>query len=280
MMSTYFPRIIGLSLLTATWSAACHADLHLVGENMPPYNYVDPHSGQVIGLSIDLLSAAAAHAQVKIDKIQQMPMIRAIEQALSEPDTCVMSLIRTPEREPHFRWVGPYVADHWVFYARDDFTGHLKTLDDAKRYRIGSDIHGHKTAYLSGLGFTELDLAQEDAMNARKLAVGRFDLWLVGLYQGMAFADMAGVTHIHPVFEVARVDYYLACNPNFSESKVDALQSALKTMVKNKETARLEAPYAAAITQRFRCNGREPIEGKVIQCIDTPSNMDLHARRR
>jgi len=220
--------------------------LHLVGENIPPYNYVDSHTGHVVGLSVDLLNAAAAHARIKIVEIQQMPMVRAIDQARRQADTCVMSLIRTPEREPLFRWIGPYAVNHWVFYARDDFTPILKTLDDAKHYRIGSDAHGRKTAYLKSLGFTNLDLAPEDALNGRKLAAGRFDLWLVGLYQGQAFADQAGVTHIHPVFEVARVDYYLACNLNISATTAGALQSALEAMIKNKEAERIEAPYVAA----------------------------------
>jgi len=229
--------------------SVCRADLHLVTENMPPYNYVDPRTGQVIGLSVALLSAAAAHAHIKIADIQQMPMVRAIELARSQADTCVLPLIRTPEREPLFRWIGPYAVNRWVFYARNDFKPVIQSLDDAKRYRIGSDIHGRKTAYLKGRGFTALDLAPEDALNARMLAVGRFDLWLAGLYEGQAFADQAGVVNIHPVFEVARVDYYLACNPHLAATTVDAMMSALRTMAKSGEAARIEAPYAAAVSR-------------------------------
>lgn len=235
-------RVCLFGMLVST----CRADLHLVTENMPPYNYVDPASRQVIGLSVDLLDAAVKLAHVKIAEIEQMPMVRAIELAHNQADTCVFPLIRTPDREARFRWIGPYAANHWVFYARDDFKPVIRSLDDARRFRIGSDIHGRKTAYLKSLGFTTMDLAPEDALNARMLSVGRFDLWLAGLYEGRAFADQAGVKNIHPVFEVARVDYYLACNPHIAAAVADALQSAVAEIIKTGEAARLEAPYRAA----------------------------------
>ena len=80
------------------------------------------------------------------------------------------------------------------------------------------------------MGFDAMDLLPEDAGNAKRLVAGRFDLWLVGLYEGKVFADMDQIKNIRPVFEVKAVDYYLACNPAVSGGSIAALNGALKNM--------------------------------------------------
>jgi len=234
-------RVVLLALLP--WTA--HADLRLVTEDNPPLNFRDAGSGEVRGVSVDVLREAAARTHVKIGSIALLPMVRAIELARTEADTCVFPLVRTAERERQFVWVGPYTQNIWVFYARNDFATPIATLDDAKHFRIGSDLHSVKTAYLLSHGFTNLDLVPEDANNPKKLAAGRFDLWLVGLYEGRIFAQQAHINDVKPVFEVKRVDYYLACQRALAPERVAALNAALGRMQADGTIQRMTDQYTS-----------------------------------
>jgi polar amino acid transport system substrate-binding protein len=251
-------RFLISSLLALLPSIGC-AGLHLVTQDKPPFNYLETDTGKITGLSIDILRAAAAKAKVSIASIDLYPMIRSIDMARTRSDTCVFPLVRTAERENLFEWVGPFAQNIWVFYARDDFNGQISTLEDAKKFQIGSDPHSAKTTYLKSLGFNSMDLLGEDSLNARKLSVGRFDLWLVGLYDGKTFADEAKVTNIKPVFEVKDVDYFLACNKGVSAKEIAALNEAIKSLKKDGTIQRAMDSY------RHQFFGRNVLKGALIK---------------
>jgi len=226
MLLSRIVSLLTLSLLPLV----CHADLRLITQDKPPFNYLDTSTGQVIGLSIDILRDASSRAKVAVSNIGLYPMVRSVDMARKQADTCVFPMIRTKERENLFKWVGPYTRNVWVFYARDDFKTPISSLEEAKKFRFGSDIHSAKTSYLASMGFNAMDLLPEDAANAKRLAAGRFDLWLVGLYEGKVFADVNHIKNIRPVFEVKTVDYYLACNLSVPTGSIAALNDALKNM--------------------------------------------------
>jgi polar amino acid transport system substrate-binding protein len=225
-----FLRFAAAGMLTAAglFAAPVHA-LDLVTEDNAPFNYADgPHVG---GFSTEILQEMGKRANVPM-KFQVLPWARAYQSALSLPDTCVYSTVKLPEREALFKWVGPLTVNKWALFARSDFNRQLKSIEDAKRYRIGGVTMDAKAMYLKSLGFTSIDLVGDDNLNLAKLIAGRIDLWISGLYKGKESAAQVGSKTVKPVMIVREVDYYLACNPKTADGTIASLTHALGALQK------------------------------------------------
>lgn len=167
-------------------------------EALPPLNY--EADGKVTGFSSELLDLMAAETRITVRKML-LPWSRAYERTTREKDTLIYSLVRTPEREALFQWVGPISPRRILLYKlRDRSDIALKSLDDARAYRIGSTIESAATKNLMAQGFTVtnpqqpmgpgLDLGLHDQMNLKKLLARRFDL-LVSLDWAAEFNSLA-----------------------------------------------------------------------------------------
>ena len=174
--------------------------LQALTEALPPLNF--EQDGKVTGFSSELLDLMAQEAGVSLQK-QLLPWARAYDRATKPGDTVLYSLVRTPEREALFRWVGPIGPRRILLYRWADRTDiQAKSLDDVRGYRIGSTLESAATKSLLRQGFAPippeggtagLDLVVNDEQNMRKFIAKRFDL-LVSLDWAAAFnAKNAGV---------------------------------------------------------------------------------------
>jgi polar amino acid transport system substrate-binding protein len=176
--------------------------LRALTEALPPLNY--ELNGQVVGFSSELLDMLALEAGVTVQK-QLLPWARAYRMALDDADTIIYSLVRTPERETLFQWVGPISPRKIVLYrmaTRKELA--VTHLDDVRPYKVGVVRESAAAKALINKGFTvdkELELALDDATNMRKFKAGRFD-FLVSLDWAAAYntqqndmtpADLAAV---------------------------------------------------------------------------------------
>ena len=110
--------------------------LQVVTEILPPYQYLNSDAS-VGGLATDKLNALFSVLQISPD-IQAMPWARAYKVAQSRPDTLIYSIVRTPEREALFQWVGVLVSTKTFLVGlkqRSDI--HIDSLADLNRYRVG-----------------------------------------------------------------------------------------------------------------------------------------------
>lgn len=170
-------------------------------ESLPPLSYeVD---GKVIGFSSELLDMVAGEANLPLQK-QLLPWSRAYEMVARNRNMLIYSLVRTPEREALFQWVGPISSRRIVLYKHRNRTDiSLKSLDDARAYRIGTTLESAATKSLIKQGFVVnggqqslgpgLDIGLHDQMNLNKFMAKRFDL-LVSLDWAAAYnAQNAGL---------------------------------------------------------------------------------------
>jgi len=161
--------------------------LKAVTEALPPLNY--ELNGQVVGFSSELLDTLALDAGIGVQK-QVLPWVRAYRMALDDADTIIYSLVRTPEREALFQWVGPISPRKIVLYRmtkRKDLA--LTSLDEVRAYKVGVVRESASAKALINKGFTadkELELGLDDATNMRKFKAGRFD-FLVSLDWAAAY---------------------------------------------------------------------------------------------
>jgi polar amino acid transport system substrate-binding protein len=215
--------------------------LHLNTEDYPPFNYVDPGTRKVTGISVDILAEALRRTAIT-GTMTVLPWQRAYAEALGNADTCVFSTTVTDERKPLFKWVGPLTTNDWTLFARADSTIALKTLDDAKPYRIGGYQGDAAGEFMKSGGFT-VDAATRDELNPAKLDAGRIDLWVTGKLVGPYYAKSQGIVGLKQVFTINHEDLALACNKGVPDATITALSMAVDAMKADGTAAGIEAKY-------------------------------------
>lgn len=94
---------IAVILVTSRTSIAKANTWLAVTENFPPYNYLK--DGAAAGYATELIRHLEAESGIHF-MIEVLPWSRAMLLASSKPNVLIYSMLRTPEREPHYHWVG------------------------------------------------------------------------------------------------------------------------------------------------------------------------------
>ena len=223
-------------LLAGTVHAEISPDYSMVllTENFPPYNMAIngknfAQEDNIDGIAVDIVREMYKRAGIKYSMTLRFPWARIYKLALEKPDYGVFVTARLPERENAFKWVGPIGPDDWVLLARGDSPIALKSLDEAKQYRVGAYKGDAMAEYLAGHGF-EPELALRDQENAGKLQKGEIDLWASGDPAGRYLARQVGVSGLKTVLRFNSDQLYLALNRETPDEVVERLQKALEQM--------------------------------------------------
>ena len=225
---------IGLlaGLLLATQPALA---LKLLTEENPPLNYTE--GKKLTGMATDVVREMGRRAKVKLD-FEVMAWSQAYEKAQADKETCLYSTARLPNRENAFKWVGPIAANKWGLFALGGFTQEIKSLEDAKPFRIGGVIRDAKTEFLKQWGVTNIVEAEDDRHNPGKLTLNRkegqkIDLWITSAASAKRVAERAKVPGVKLVYLVREEESFLACSPRTSADTLKALAAALDGMKKD-----------------------------------------------
>ncbi|MBH3431443.1 MULTISPECIES: substrate-binding periplasmic protein [Pseudomonas] len=223
-------------LLAGTVHAEISPDYSMVllTENFPPYNMAIngknfAQEDNIDGIAVDIVREMYKRAGIKYSMTLRFPWERIYKLALEKPDYGVFVTARLPERESAFKWVGPIGPDDWVLLARGDSPIALKSLDEAKKYRVGAYKGDAMAEYLAEHGF-EPALALRDQENAGKLQKGEIDLWASGDPAGRYLAKQVGVSGLKTVLRFNSDQLYLALNKETPDEVVQKLQAALDKM--------------------------------------------------
>lgn len=227
--------------LSTAGEAAPARALYITTETAAPSSMLDGE-GRVVGIATDKVRAAMERAGLAYT-IDLLPWKRAYAAARTRPDACVYSTTRTPEREALFKWIGPTDSAEWVMMARADRRIALRTLEDARPYRIGTYNGDARDGYLRSRGF-RVDPAPTDLVNPRKLLLGRIDLWAAALRAGSPVLEQNGWNgRIVPVLAFNRMDVFLACNLAVPDEVVNRLNSAFASLERDGTMRRIERSY-------------------------------------
>ncbi|MCV2357534.1 transporter substrate-binding domain-containing protein [Paucibacter sp. TC2R-5] len=217
-------------------------------ENLPPLNFSGA-SGPA-GFSVDLLRMMAGEAGLGLD-VQVQPWIRAMRSAAESKHSVLFSLARLPEREALFQWVGPISERRIVIYRlarRTDI--HFTGLQQLQGLKIGVVRESAAAKRLLAMGLTpeaEIEWAQDDASNLRKLLAGRMDL-LVMLDWAAAWNLKQHQLPFASLTELAAMDtdlsYWYGLHPEIEPTIKHGLQSAL-------DRIKLDGRYAALRRRYF-----------------------------
>jgi len=235
MSTNKMPRVLCLLTLLCGFAAAPALALQMLTEEYPPYNYTE--NKQLAGLSTDVVVEMGRRAKVPMT-FAVMAWPQAYEQTQRKPETCLFSTARLENRERVFKWVGPLATNSWGLFAKSGFNDPIKTLADARPYRIGGVTNDAKVIWLRDNAVTNIVAVNEDKLIPPMLTLDRkkldaVDLWITGIYAQKIVAASANVKDIKLVLKVNDQPLWLACHPGLADTTVKALSDALADMKKD-----------------------------------------------
>lgn len=218
--------------------AARGADITFVTEEYAPYNYSE--GGVIKGIAVDQVHRIAAMAGITY-RMEIMPWARALMLVERQTDHCVFTTGHNSERHARFRWVEPLLVDTMVMVKRRGSSIEVKTLEDARRLRVGAQRGDFAFDFLKVRGFGDIDLATEIAITLGKLENDRIDLMPTSLktYEKLVSEGAAIDTALLMDGQI----YGLACNLDMASETVAAMQAALDALIESGEQDAIFARY-------------------------------------
>jgi polar amino acid transport system substrate-binding protein len=206
----------------------------LLTENFPPYNMATDgknfaQESNIEGIAVEIVRQTFKRAGIGYSMTLRFPWERIYKLALEKPGYGVFVTARLPERESLFKWVGPIGPDDWVMLARAGSPIELKSLEQARQYKIGAYKGDAIAEELSRQGLNPLTVLS-DKDNAKKLVDGQIDLWATGDPAGRYLARQEGVSGLKTVLRFNQAELFLALNKQTPDEVVAKLQKALDDM--------------------------------------------------
>ena len=153
------------------------AKIEVVTEELPPFNFT--MNGKITGSSTDVVLAVLKEAGIE-GHVRSIPWARALSMARSRPNVLIYTISPTADRLPHFKWIGPINSGNVVLFCLKSNPISIKSLDEAKRHKLGTIFNDFRLEFLLRSGFIEgdnVDSTNSHDLNYSKLKAGRIDLW-------------------------------------------------------------------------------------------------------
>jgi ABC-type amino acid transport substrate-binding protein len=228
-MKTIFILII--AVVTFAVHPVDSAELTILTENLPPLNYVK--DGVLMGASVEIVKEIQ-HRTGSNEPIQVFPWARAYRLVLEKENVVLFGMTHTKERNDKFKWVGPLAKKRDILVARKGSGIKIKTLDDAKKVqRIGTLRDDTREMLLKHHGFTNLYSVSDEQKNAKKLVLGRIDLWAYKIPGVKKVCELAGVdsNEFEEVFHLREINLMIAFSKKTPDAIVKKWQNAYDEML-------------------------------------------------
>ncbi|MGF1769795.1 transporter substrate-binding domain-containing protein [Enterovibrio makurazakiensis] len=125
-----------------------------MSEILPPFQVITPNGG-FQGRAVDMVKAILEEADLSDATIDVMPWARAYKKAQKEKNVAIFSIAYSEKRAMKFHWIGPlYSLERSSLIGLKSRTDlNVPSLDDAKQFRVCSELDTHSYQYLQSLGF-------------------------------------------------------------------------------------------------------------------------------
>lgn len=209
-----------------------------------PLQFYDQHR-QLTGLSIDIIQEIQRRVG-NTDKIQVVPWSRGMDKLNNDPNTILMTMARTPEREALYQWIGPVASVEYMLYGKADSTLKISNIEDAKKiHLIGVYRDDIRDQTLTRLGFKNLDRAASNISSFKKLMIGRVDVYAdskMGV-ESVAIASGYKVDEVKPIFPLFKSRLYFGVSKSTDPSIVAHWNQALEEMKADKSFLKIQRKY-------------------------------------
>ena len=158
------------------------ARLNYLTEEWAPFNYQE--DGNVTGISVEILESVFKNIGVNRSgaDVRIVPLAEGFKIAQNNSSTVLFSIVRTAEREPLYKWAGPFTRASFVLYAPISSNITISSAEDLNQYRIGTVEASIENDLLASQGVSESQIVNgetpEDLL--QMLDDGEIDLWATG----------------------------------------------------------------------------------------------------
>jgi ABC-type amino acid transport substrate-binding protein len=223
--------LIAASMVLLAGQSVLSAELTILTENLPPLNYVE--NGVLVGPSVEIVKEIQRRVGSQ-EPIQVYPWARAYKMALEDENVILFGMTHTKVRQDKFKWVGPLATKRDILVAQKGSGIKIKDLEDAKKVkRIGTLRDDTRGRLLKRHGFTNLEPVSDEQLNAKKLALGRIDLWAYKIPGLRTVCDLAGVdyTKFEEVYHLREINLMIAFSKKTSDSTVQKWRDAFNEIL-------------------------------------------------
>lgn len=225
--------------LVFLFSGAAHSEpLKLVTEEYPPYNFSE--NGVIKGISVEqaelMMKGMGAEYTLEI-----LPWARALSLAENQPSTCLFTTGHDEERDKRFKWVEPLLIDHMVMVRKAGSGIHPTSLEDARRFTIGTQREDFSANFLKKKNFPKIDLSVDMETTEKKLLSGRIDLMMTSEKTFEAMRDQGKTIESALVLEGKL--YGFACNLDTPDEVVERMQTQLNLLMADGTQDKLFVKY-------------------------------------
>lgn len=223
--------ILFLVLTECSWADI--QKISVVTEEWPPYNYSE--NGSLKGSSVEIVRAIAKKLKVNVD-IQLLPNMRATAMLNKNPRTMLISMMRTPEREKKYKWVGPLEESSIYFYKKKGNPVEILTLADARKVGSICTRHGGLVpSMLKDSGFINLNAVANDGETTYKMLIlGRCDLAISDSPMGVRYLlkkmNYPADAIVQTAVRVVAFPLYIACSKDIPDAEIARWQKELNSL--------------------------------------------------
>jgi polar amino acid transport system substrate-binding protein len=210
---------------------ALSQELTVLTENLPPLNYVE--DGVLVGPSVEIVQEIQRRVGSN-EEIKVYPWARAYKMSLEQENVVLFGMTHTEVRHEQFKWIGPLATKRDILVAKKGSGIKINSLEDAKKVnRIGTLRDDTRERLLESLGFTNLESVSDEQMNAKKLVLGRIDLWTYKIPGLRTVCDLAGVdyTEMEEVYNLREINVDIAFSKKTSDSVVEKWRGVFNEML-------------------------------------------------
>lgn len=206
-------------------------ELTILTENMPPLNYLE--NNVLVGPSVETVREIQRRVGSH-EPIQVYPWARAYKMSLEQENVVLFGMTHTEERHDQFKWIGPLATKRDILVARKGSGIKIDSLEDAKKVKsIGTLRDDTRERLLKSLGFTNLEPVSDEQLNAKKLVLGRIDLWTYKIPGLRTVCELAGVDYneVEEVYHLREITLDIAFSKKTSDSIVQKWRNAFDEML-------------------------------------------------
>lgn len=219
----------------------------IMTEEYPPYNLTE--NGELKGLSVeilDLMLDKVGSKQQTSKDVKVLPWARSYSLVQLKKNTMLFSMFRTEQREKLFKWVGPIDSSITALIAKKDKKIKINSVEDIKKYKIGTVKDDVGELALKELGIMNTDsISGTNAIekSIRKLDRGRIDLFSY-MYEPKSWKiDGFEPKNYENVYTLQKKDLYYAFHKETDDKVIQTLQAALDALKKEGKVKEIISKY-------------------------------------
>lgn len=227
-------RMLVFSVLLWLPASVLAGDFTVLTNQLPPIKMVE--DGRATGIVGDVLVRLLAEAGMTLDKgeMKDTPLTEAYDTVRDRPGTIFLALVRSPQREKDFKWVGPVYTTTMGFIAKKSRALRIRKVGDMAPLVVGT-IRGSIAERMAiDFGIPEKRLQRYAGTPEAVEGLFKGEIDLLAFPKSPAFYFMLQ-KNIDPndyesVLEMQSAVFYIAFNRATDDALIAKLQAALEAM--------------------------------------------------